>query len=243
MTNVRNALYALRAAVQAETARAEKETARKDAVDAAQAALAGIAGQRGVHVTAMENAITAIRSLEASTGVTMLGPDGKPAKMYVGADGKLVYDAASVSGSTAAIEAFRASGFWSTGGLQDQLLSASRLVNSFDTVLEAARKAVRDAGGVPAFAGGGWHGGGLRIVGERGPEIEATGPARYYSNAQTRQMLAGGDMAAEIRALRDEVARMREEQRSLGMTQATAARRSQEILRRWEDAGLPQERA
>lgn len=95
---------------------------------------------------------------------------------------------------------------------------------------------------VPGFAGGGMHAGGLRIVGENGPEIEATGPARYYSNAQTRQMLAGGEAAAEIRALRDEVARMREEQRSLGMTQATAAKRSQEILRRWEDAGLPQER-
>ncbi|REF67401.1 phage tail tape measure protein [Paracoccus versutus] len=44
---------------------------------------------------------------------------------------------------------------------------------------------------VPGFAKGGMHVGGLRIVGERGPEIEATGPARYWNANQTRNFLAG----------------------------------------------------
>lgn len=43
----------------------------------------------------------------------------------------------------------------------------------------------------PAFASGGMHRGGLRIVGERGPELEATGPARIWTADQTRSMLAG----------------------------------------------------
>ena len=40
------------------------------------------------------------------------------------------------------------------------------------------------------------HGGGLRIVGERGPELEATGPARIWTADQTRTMLAGPAPAA-----------------------------------------------
>ncbi|MCA3248592.1 MAG: hypothetical protein ING19_20850 [Azospirillum sp.] len=42
------------------------------------------------------------------------------------------------------------------------------------------------------FATGGDHLGGLRMVGERGPEIEATGPARIWSAEQTRAFLQGG---------------------------------------------------
>lgn len=50
------------------------------------------------------------------------------------------------------------------------------------------------------FASGGFHSGGLRLVGERGPELEATGAARIWSNAQTRDMI-GGDQSAVIRTL------------------------------------------
>lgn len=44
---------------------------------------------------------------------------------------------------------------------------------------------------VPGFAAGGSHKGGLRIVGENGPELEATGPSRIWNADQTRNMLAG----------------------------------------------------
>jgi len=43
----------------------------------------------------------------------------------------------------------------------------------------------------PAFANGGFHSGGLRIVGERGPEIENTGAARYWTSEQTQKFLSG----------------------------------------------------
>ncbi len=64
---------------------------------------------------------------------------------------------------------------------------------------------------IPAFASGGSFGGGLRLVGENGPELEVTGPSRIYSNAQTRSMLSGGsdELLTEVRALRDENARLR----------------------------------
>lgn len=44
---------------------------------------------------------------------------------------------------------------------------------------------------IPGFATGGDHKGGYRIVGEKGPELEATGPARYFNANQTQQMLSG----------------------------------------------------
>ncbi|HRM74155.1 MAG TPA: phage tail tip lysozyme, partial [Paracoccus sp. (in: a-proteobacteria)] len=44
-------------------------------------------------------------------------------------------------------------------------------------------------GGVPGFAGGGQHAGGLRIVGENGAELEATGAARYWTAAETSAIL------------------------------------------------------
>jgi hypothetical protein len=49
-----------------------------------------------------------------------------------------------------------------------------------------------------AFARGGMHGGGLRLVGEEGPELEVTGPARIFSAQQTRDMLRGGGNSAEV---------------------------------------------
>lgn len=72
---------------------------------------------------------------------------------------------------------------------------------------------------LPKFANGGQHGGGWRMVGERGPEIEWTPPSRIYSNADSRQMLGVGVSGAvdlepltrELQALRQEVAQLRAE--------------------------------
>jgi len=65
----------------------------------------------------------------------------------------------------------------------------------------------------PSYASGGFFDGGLRIVGEQGPEIEATGPSRIWSADQTRSMLQGNAsndaLIAEVRALRNEVASLR----------------------------------
>lgn len=55
------------------------------------------------------------------------------------------------------------------------------------------------------FADGGMHTGGFRMVGERGPEIEATGPARYYSAGRSADLLRGdggpgGNVAVNVYA-------------------------------------------
>lgn len=57
--------------------------------------------------------------------------------------------------------------------------------------------------GVPGYATGGDFGGGLRLVGENGPELEATGPARIFNAGQARSMLSGGspELLEEVRRL------------------------------------------
>ena len=100
------------------------------------------------------------------------------------------------------------------------------------------------------FASGGYHAGGWRIVGENGPELEATGPARIYPADQTARLLSGGSdqggMLAELRAQRIATARLETElqrvnaalQAMRAETQATAVntnkstRQLQEVIDR-----------
>lgn len=67
---------------------------------------------------------------------------------------------------------------------------------------------------VSAFAAGGYHAGGLRLVGENGPELEVTGPSRIFNAGDTRNMLGGEALLEELRALRQEVAQLRADQRA-----------------------------
>lgn len=56
---------------------------------------------------------------------------------------------------------------------------------------------------IAGYADGGFFGGGLRIVGERGPELEATGAARIWNAQQTQAMLSGGnaEVVRELQAV------------------------------------------
>lgn len=92
---------------------------------------------------------------------------------------------------------------------------------------------------IPAFAAGGYHAGGLRWVGENGPELEATGPSRIWNQSQLAGALGGGGnsevLVAEIRALR-------EEQRAQAATIVRLQQDNNRLLMRWETQGLPTER-
>jgi tape measure domain-containing protein len=64
------------------------------------------------------------------------------------------------------------------------------------------------AKGLPTFASGGFHRGGLRIVGERGPELEFTGPSRIVSNSDVRNMMSNDGLERRIGSLEKSTAKI-----------------------------------
>jgi hypothetical protein len=105
-----------------------------------------------------------------------------------------------------------------------------------------AREAVIAAGGIPKFAAGGMHSGGLRMVGERGPELEATGPSRIFSHNQTSGLFKDPDLKEAVNELRREISGLRDEQRQMGAASAKYAKRNYDINRKWDTDGLPSTR-
>jgi tape measure domain-containing protein len=89
---------------------------------------------------------------------------------------------------------------------------------------------------VAAFASGGYHLGGLRIVGENGPELEATGPARIWNASDTRAMLAGG---GQSQASADELRQLRADMRAAATQTAALIARLVKINEKWDGDGLP----
>lgn len=89
----------------------------------------------------------------------------------------------------------------------DIAFTRARLATSLTDTLSALGLSV------PAFATGGDHAGGLRIVGENGPELEATGPSRIFNAGQTAAILSGNSgnetllntLIGEVQLLRAEV--------------------------------------
>jgi hypothetical protein len=97
-------------------------------------------------------------------------------------------------------------------------------------------------GSVPAFAYGGMHSGGMRLVGENGPELEVTGPSRIYSNRDTANMFRDPELAESMDSLRREVSGMRSEQLQLQVEISKNVKRVYDIERKWDTDGLPPER-
>ncbi len=89
------------------------------------------------------------------------------------------------------------------------------------------------------FAMGGYHTGGLRMVGERGPELEATGPSRIFSHNQTSGMFKDPDLKEAVNDLRREVSGLRSEQRQMQASNAKYVKRNYDINRKWDVDGLP----
>ncbi|MPS96226.1 phage tail length tape measure family protein [Comamonas sp.] len=117
-----------------------------------------------------------------------------------------------------------------------------------DTTRDGLRAVIAALQGrpVPAFAAGGLHSGGLRLVGERGPELEVTGPARYFSADMTRSMLAAPSQGFDLAPLLAELVRLRRvvevlsaERRADAGAIATNTGKTHRILDRLSVEGFP----
>lgn len=83
--------------------------------------------------------------------------------------------------------------------------------------------AAMDRNGIPRFEDGGLHAGGLRLVGERGWEIEATGPARYWNQEQLGRAIAGSGAGADYGLLAASIDRLEQRLGRLEMQMARTA--------------------
>ena len=88
---------------------------------------------------------------------------------------------------------------------------------------------------LPGYASGGDFMGGARIVGENGPELEVTGPSRIFDAATTASMLRSGgandsELAAELRAMREQIAKLEKTAYATNMNTSDTARRLQRVM-------------
>lgn len=155
------------------------------------------------------------------------------------------------------------------GSIDSVLASLDAGAKSADQLIVDALNASKDASragfaavvaaltgaAIPAFASGGYYGGGVALVGEKGPElINFSHPGQIYTAEQTasllspKQALAGSGagmanafaaMARQIEALSKEVTALRLENRQFGTAIATNTGKSARLADRWDGDGLP----
>lgn len=101
------------------------------------------------------------------------------------------------------------------------------------------RNQVRELGGVPAFALGGFHAGGARIVGEQGPELEVTGPSRIFNANDTRSMFNTKELTVLLRRLVSEMSGLRQDNNSGNASIYREVRANRRINKKWDTIGLP----
>ena len=187
-------------------------------------------------VGGVKASISDIWSLASAYGLTLqaqVGQTGNTAQFGVDEAGKFAATYNQISGDPGNFAAFK-SAFYAAGGVYDRtygqasiLAALAGQVTTASAELERQRELVRALGGTPAFASGGSFTGGLRIVGEHGPELEATGPSRIFNADQTRSLLqsgGGSEVVAELRALRQSNEDMRSELRAIASASVKTAK-------------------
>lgn len=121
------------------------------------------------------------------------------------------------------------------------LMQMSKGADSYYDYLEKAKANIKESDyatraeylrAVRGFADGGYHAGGWRAVGEKGIELEYTGPSTILSNSDAKKSLGTDELIAEVHKLRE-----RQEQSDFNNT--ALAQKVYKLLDRWEGAGLP----
>lgn len=82
--------------------------------------------------------------------------------------------------------------------LNTLLGAKSGFVRALSSLASSVGQMVNEILDASGFASGGMHSGGLRWVGERGPELELTGPSRIVSNDDMRRMLRPADSGTVV---------------------------------------------
>ena len=177
-----------------------QQTAAADAVKKLSAVGANLATD-SVSTLATSNGPTAVYASSTGKALAINNSDGKDYTVYgttIKATGTEIRD--WITKQTNPIDIYN--------GAVSQGISSQMLADINGTSV----KDIRDwasANNLPAFVSGGDHMGGIRLVGEDGPEIESTGPSRIYNSKQTRGLLNNigdnSELVSELRKLQRQV--------------------------------------
>ena len=231
MTKLGNKLDLLRDAIQ------EQLQAARDAAQVLRL------NQKGEAIAAKpksaQGTVDTFNALLAQSGVSLVG---QKASVSVGKNGLINSSFDYYSGTVPALEAFKAAlrDEFGTDVAGNVFSDVNQTVSSYQDRLAGLRAQIIGLNGVPMFAGGGTHMGGARIVGERGSELEVTGPSRIYSASQTRQIL-GNDPHLQ-RMMAEEMKRFRSEAVQLLFRMERWTEDTRDVLTSWDNEGLPEER-
>ncbi|MEP1327123.1 hypothetical protein [Pseudophaeobacter sp.] len=203
MQSLVEALGSLRSEIAADRAQADAAAQAVARVSALQAKADKFDNNWGGNSLAKTEGLKGkLQDLVASTGVSLSGINLK-------SNGTLTYSSSGVSGTVSQLAAFRDSGFWEKGGLQDQIAAANKNRQKALAYDEQLQERIRNAMAVPGYASGGEHLGGWRVVGEDGWELENTGPSRVISNSDSKAMLDNRGVVAVLQEVRAEIAALR----------------------------------
>ena len=189
----------------------------------------------GVAINGAMAAQSAAKAFQSAAGVggTGAAATGKSFSEQYGTGSQYKgYDLAKLSGSGDLLAAAAMLGVGTTGKTGAQIQQAISNASGMAVRLDNATRSQQ-------FAMGGMFGGGLRMVGERGPELEATGPSRIFSTKQTSELFRNPELVDEVRSLRSEVAGLRSENRQLQTSISKYSKRNYDINRKWDTDGLP----
>lgn len=187
----------------------------KSAVDQLPPALAGILS------SSVASSIAPLLAQSAAAQHLAVSADGQSTVAKAIGTGSLLVGASSMALQVESLYESMAGRVADASGLAYWTQRATA-EGGISSITDAFRAGLISSGEVPKFAAGGDHFGGLRLVGENGPELEVTGPARIFNARQTQQILAGGapqpqtfpalealvrDLVLEVKNLRAEKAR------------------------------------
>lgn len=228
--SVGDAIGTLRGAIEGLMA-AQQEAARASAMAAAQASAAAA----GAAAAASAGGSSALAGGGASGGAAAGGGGGSSpsfAAQFGTGETYQGFSLANIGSAAELVSAAASLGVQTTGQSGAEIQRAVANASGMAVGLGASVRAQE-------FARGGMFSGGMRLVGEEGPELELTGPSRIYSRQQTKDLLRGNNNDEGVRS---EVSALRMDMKALMIQVSKNTGKTARQLDRWDQDGLPETR-
>lgn len=173
-------------------------------------------------------------ALRQEYGISLVGQKGS---VSVGKDGRIVTSFDYYGGTADNLKKFKEalSDEFGTASFGNVVKSTNTQASKAEVQADKLREQIRSLGEVPQFADGGAHLGGWRIVGERGWELENTGPSRVVSHSDSVAMLDNRKVVASVESLAKQVGLQ-------GQRLEMLVRKVAQYLEDWDEVGQPEVR-